>query len=216
MKHEYIDDLIALGLPARAIFEVVTADRGWGLISPSLTLDNNHPNIPEAHNIRSAGAALSASGTVLSPQTIAALGIVWPCVRRGTDSQGNSYGLGPCTYDVRLGQDVTLHPGEFVLASTLEWFKLPNNVCMGIKDKSSLIRRKLKVQNTHADPGWFGFLTLELEYHPTGEGPLNFKRGDAIAQVKFEFLDRPTDQPYTGKYQNQEDGPQEARKDKIL
>ena len=37
--------------------------------------------------------------------------------------------------------------------------------------------------------------------------------GDPIAQIAFEYLDLPTDQPYVGKYQHQERGPQDAREE---
>lgn len=157
----------------------------------------------------------STRGAVLSAQTIEELQyirMIEPFVAEAKlDSKGNSYGLGPCTYDVRIAENITLNPGDFVLAHTIEKFNLPNNVCMSVKDKSSLIRRGLKVHNTHCDPGWKGWLTLELELSTGVMEPLSFNAGDAIAQVKFEFLDKPTGRPYKGKYQNQEDIPVPAR-----
>ena len=64
------------------------------------------------------------------------------------------------------------------------------------------------VHNTVIEPGWNGYLTLELKMHA-----LRFKRikrGTAIAQVVFHRLEEPAEQPYTGKYQNQAPGPQKA------
>lgn len=59
------------------------------------------------------------------------------------------------------------------------------------------------------EPGWRGFLTLELKNQ--GKDILRIERGDPIAQILFEGLDAPTDKPYSGKYQDQEAGPQPAR-----
>ena len=50
--------------------------------------------------------------------------------------------------------------------------------------------------------------STELIYH--GNDELIICAGDPIAQISFEYLDLPTEQPYTGKYQNQKYGPQEA------
>lgn len=153
------------------------------------------------------------SGAVLSAQTIKKLNLIKPFIdKQLIDSQGNSYGLGPCTYDVRVAHDVYIKPGEFILAYTIETFNLPNNVCMEAKEKSSLIRNGLKVHNTHCDPGWRGHLTLELELSTGVTNPMVLIAGDAVAQVKFEFLDKPTNRPYKGKYQDQEAAPVPARK----
>lgn len=124
---------------------------------------------------------------------------------------GTSYGLGPCTYDVRVKDALTLAPGAFVLGSTVERFAMPLDVCATVMDKSSLIRRGLAVHNTHIDPGWCGWLTLELKNVWLPEDPLAetlvLGAGYPVAQIKFEQLDRRTSQPYRGKYQNQPDRP---------
>src|SRR4051794_32851997 len=79
-----------------------------------------------------------------------------------------SYGLGPAGYDVRIDQEVTLVPGTTRLASTFEYFYMPN-FCMAIvHDKSTWARKGVAVQNTVIEPGWRGFLTLELTYMPVG------------------------------------------------
>ena len=66
------------------------------------------------------------------------------------------------------------------------------------------------MQNTHLDPGWKrGFLTLEISNNSLDEVVID--AGEPIAQIVFELLDFPTEQPYEGKYQNQERGPQSAR-----
>jgi dCTP deaminase len=146
---------------------------------------------------------------ILSAQTIRKLNLLTPCVDPFKDRNGNSGGLGPCGYDLTLDEAVYLAPGAFSLASAVERFTLPTNVVGIIHDKSSLARRGLAVQNTVAEPGWSGYLTLELTNHSAE--PIMLFSGSAVCQVIFHFLDEPTDRPYSGKYQNQERGPQSAR-----
>jgi dCTP deaminase len=128
-----------------------------------------------------------------------------------------SFGLSACGYDVRIDLNNKpfgrwlIEPGQFLLASTLEEFDMPTSLVGIVHDKSTWARQGLTVQNTVIEPGWKGFLTLELTNHGT-EG-LWLEDADPIAQIVFHLLDHPTDQPYNGKYQNQEKGPQEARFD---
>lgn len=155
--------------------------------------------------------------TVLSAQTIRKIKLITPFVERGV-FQGMSYGLSACGYDVRIAEDLFLPSNGFSLASTIERFTIPKNVVGRVCDKSSWKRRGLSVGNTIIEPGWCGYLTLELELanihfrtpDPKFAGITIFK-GTPIAQILFEFLDEETEQPYNGKYQNQEAGPQKAR-----
>lgn len=165
---------------------------------------------------------------ILSAQTIRRLcvngNMISPFHER-TVINGKTHGLSSCGYDVRvefrvgdihhfsapgLAHNLRHEPGHtFALAATVERFQMPHDVMGVVHDKSSWARKGLTVQNTVIEPGWCGYLTLELVYH--GEGGLIVCEGDPIAQVVFHRLDEITDQPYTGKYQNQERGPQEAR-----
>lgn len=129
--------------------------------------------------------------------------MITPFFERTVHPNGTSYGLGPCTYDVRVREQLKLRPGAFKLASTLERFVMPRHLCAVVMDKSSLVRQGLTVQNTHLDPGWEGWLTLELKNE--GKLILALEPGDPIAQIKFEELDQPSEHPYGGKYQNQPD-----------
>lgn len=120
-----------------------------------------------------------------------------------------TYGLGPAGYDIRIDQELTLNAGSFQLASSVERFDMPPDVLARVTDKSTWARRGLCVQNTVIEPGWRGYLTLELTNH--SEEHLWIPNGAPIAQVLFELLDEPTAQAYNGKYQNQQSGPQGAR-----
>lgn len=120
---------------------------------------------------------------------------------------GVSHGLGEAGYDIRIQQDVWLHPFKrFTLASAMERFDMPNDLVAIVHDKSSWARRGLSVFNTVIEPGWKGFLTLELVYHRMV--PLHIPAGSGIAQVIFHRL---TDSAaYSGKYQDQPNKPVKA------
>lgn len=143
----------------------------------------------------------------LSAQSIRRLNIVRDAQER-TKFMGMSYGLGPASYDVRIAQDVTLRPGDFILASTVEFLRVPIDVSGQVADKSSWARRGLTVFNTFIDPGWYGYLTLELKN--LGHDTLMINKGAPIAQIIFDKLDEDTLLPYNGKYQNQPARPVEA------
>lgn len=139
---------------------------------------------------------------------------------------GVSFGLSEAGYDIRIKQNIQfsngqvgiMYPndpdgpdfseGRFVLASTIEEFQMPTNLVGIVHDKSTWARRGLSVFNTVIEPGWKGFLTLELVYH--GQDDLVIPAGSGIAQVIFHELAQPM--RYEGKYQNQEDRPVAARK----
>lgn len=130
-----------------------------------------------------------------------------PLVAKGYQN-GLSYGLSNASYDVRIEQNITLWPGRFVLASTIEVFNMPDDLAAVVMDKSTNARRGLCVQNTFIDCGFRGYLTLELSNHSWRF--IRLQAGDGIAQVVFHQLDHPT-KGYAGKYQDQERGPQFPR-----
>lgn len=137
------------------------------------------------------------------------------CVRRPLEPfherskfLGLTYGVGPAGYDVRIAENMTVHPGEFTLASTIEKFDMPLDMQAIIHDKSTWARLGLQVFNTVIDPGWRGFLTLEMVNH--GRENVVLHSGTPIAHVVFHLLDHPTVRPYDGKYQDQKAGPQVA------
>lgn len=101
-----------------------------------------------------------------------------------------------------------LHPGEFVLGSTVERFTLPNDIVGRLEGKSSLGRLGLVIHSTAGfiDPGFDGTITLELSSAATL--PICLWAGMPIGQVSFQFLDRPCQVPYgdsrrRSKYQGQ-------------
>ena len=145
---------------------------------------------------------------ILPAQTIRKLKPILPFHER-TVHNGMSFGLSHAGYDVRIAETIMLWPGPSVLASTIEEFFMPDDLVAFVHDKSSWARKGLSLFNTVIEPGWQGFLTLELVNHSSGA--LHIEAGSPIAQIVFMRLEQPTETPYTGKYQNQKRGPQEAR-----
>ena len=142
---------------------------------------------------------------------------------------GVSYGLGEAGYDIRIKQRIVFHKlankhvvgvipndfgdipnwsdGRFAIASAIEEFDMPDDLVGIVHDKSTWARKGLSVFNTVIEPGWKGFLTLELVYH--GNENLVIPAGAGIAQVVFHQTFCKAN--YTGKYQFQEDEPVQAR-----
>lgn len=145
---------------------------------------------------------------ILSAQSIRRRGIFTPFCER-SKAYGLSYGLSAAGYDVRIAKYDYLAPGGFCLASTIERFDMPNDLLGRVADKSTWARRGLAVQNTIIEPGWCGHLTLELSNH--GRWFVEIEAGTPIAQIIFELLDEPTEQPYRGRYQDQPAYPVPAR-----
>jgi dCTP deaminase len=108
-----------------------------------------------------------------------------------------------------------LHPGEFVLGSTAERVKLPDDLVARLEGKSSLGRLGLLIHSTagFVDAGWDGHLTLELSN--VANLPITLYPGMKIGQISFLRMTTPADQPYGSKavgskYQGQR-GPTPSR-----
>lgn len=174
----------------------------------------------------------------LSPQTIEDYSkrgdLIVPFSRRHVhEVTGMSGGLSCAGYDVHMGDVLqglpifdkqphkdmlgaprgswALPPRTGCLAVTVERFKLPRNVCMLYFNKSTLARQFLNACATLGEPGWEGYLTLEL-YNQSDKYHFLFP-GQPIGQVIFNTLDRDSAFPYRGKYQGQEAMPVEARRE---
>jgi dCTP deaminase len=118
---------------------------------------------------------------------------------------------------VDTGEDdpFMLHPGEFVLGSTLERIKLGNDVVARLEGKSSLGRLGLLIHSTAGfiDPGFQGHITLELSNVATL--PIAIYPGMKIGQISFYQMTTAADVPYGSpqlgsKYQGQT-GPTASR-----
>lgn len=101
-----------------------------------------------------------------------------------------------------------LHPGEFVLGSTLETVGLANDIVARLEGKSSLGRLGLLIHSTAGfiDPGFRGQVTLELSN--VANLPIAIYPEMKIGQISFYQMTTPADMPYGSpelgsKYQGQ-------------
>jgi dCTP deaminase len=108
-----------------------------------------------------------------------------------------------------------LHPGEFVLGSTLERIAVPDDLVGRVEGKSSLGRLGLLIHSTAGfiDAGFDGHITLELAN--VASLPITLYPGMRIGQVSFMQMTTLADQPYGSgaggsKYQGQR-GPTPSR-----
>lgn len=126
--------------------------------------------------------------------------LITPFVEKGMSPGGKSFGLSAASYDLRLAKEVDLLGKGFVLGTVMEYIDMPNYLAATIRDKSGWARCGITVQNTHVNPGWRGFLTLEISSHV--DNWMIIPAGEPIAQIVFELLDRSTSEPYRGRYQD--------------
>lgn len=98
--------------------------------------------------------------------------------------------------------------GRKALASTIEKFDMPPNLWGELRNKSTNVRQFFDATlGTDIEPGWRGWLTLEIVFHGTER--LTLPAGCPIAKVVFHEIVEPI--PYEDKYQDQEDEPVPAR-----
>lgn len=113
------------------------------------------------------------------------------------------------------GEPFVLHPGEFVLGSTLEICTLPDDLAGRLEGKSSLGRLGLLTHSTAGfiDPGFSGHITLELSN--VANLPITLWPGMKIGQLCLLKLTSAAENPYGSsavgsKYQGQR-GPTPSR-----
>ncbi len=103
------------------------------------------------------------------------------------------------------GDICVIPPNSFVLAQTVEYFRIPRDVLTVCVGKSTYARCGLIVNVTPFEPEWEGFVTLETSN--TTPLPARIYAGEGIAQVLFFQSDRVCETSYAdrkGKYQNQQ------------
>ena len=125
--------------------------------------------------------------------------------------------LSGLTEEVEIAEDgvFMLHPGEFVLGSTFERVRVPDDLVARIEGKSSLGRLGLLIHSTagFVDSGFEGHITLELAN--VASLPITLYPGMKIGQVSFMTMTTPAEHPYGAgasgsKYQGQH-GPTPSR-----
>lgn len=132
------------------------------------------------------------------------LGVIDP--RKGADP----------TQVVEMGEEgFVIHPGEFVLGSTVEEIEMPLDLAAKLEGRSSLGRLGLVIHATagYVDPGFSGDLTLEISN--ISRTPIRIYSEMRIAQLCFYNMSSPVERPYGApglgsKYQGQK-GPTSSK-----
>ena len=104
----------------------------------------------------------------------------------------------------RTTKECIIPPNSFVLASTVEYFKIPKDVLVICLGKSPYARCGIIVNVTPLEPGWEGFVTLEFSntsplpakiYANEGAAQFIFLKGNEIPEITYDQRN--------GKYMNQ-------------
>jgi dCTP deaminase len=125
-----------------------------------------------------------------------------------TPGLGDLTVVDPKNFDARSmvdyhGNVCVIPPNSFILAKTVEYFRIPRNVLTICVGKSTYARCGLIVNVTPFEPSWEGFVTLEISN--TTPLPAKVYANEGIAQVLF-FEGDPPEMSYAdkkGKYQGQ-------------
>lgn len=110
--------------------------------------------------------------------------------------------------EVGAEEPMFLHPHEFVLGSTIERVRIPNDLVGRLEGRSSLGRLGIVIHSTAGflDAGWEGHVTLEISN--LANLPVALYRGMRIGQISFVEMTTPADKPYGpergSKYSNQQ------------
>jgi dCTP deaminase len=160
-------------------------------------------------------------------------GMIEPFVEKQVSSHVISYGVSSYGYDVRIADEYKIFtdvfsaivdpkqfdpksmvdfkgdvciipPNSFVLARTIEYFRIPRNVLTICVGKSTYARCGLIVNVTPFEPEWEGYVTLEISN--TTPLPAKVYSNEGIAQVLFFTADEPCETSYKdrkGKYDKQ-------------
>lgn len=108
----------------------------------------------------------------------------------------------PVEYHDIESETFLLLPKQFVLATTIEYFRLPDNLTAFVEGRSSIGRLGLFIQNAGwVDPGFEGEITLEL--FNASDHAIELCAGRRVGQLVFAKMDCAAENPYRGKYQGQ-------------
>lgn len=100
---------------------------------------------------------------------------------------------------IKKDQPLIIHPGEFILGTSIETIKIPNNMLARLDGKSSLGRLGLIIHATAGfiDPGFEGQITYEITN--LSNMPIALYGGIKIAQMSIHTMSSPVDSPYGSK-----------------
>ena len=99
------------------------------------------------------------------------------------------------SFVTKIGKECIIPPNSFALASTMEYFKIPENVLVICLGKSTYARCGIIVNVTPLEPGWEGHVTLEFSnttplpakiYANEGAAQLVFLKGSEVPEITYE------------------------------
>lgn len=98
--------------------------------------------------------------------------------------------------EVEEGKPFVIHPQDFVLATTVESFELPDDLLARLEGRSSFGRLGIVVHSTASifEPGWRGKVVMEIGN--MGRLPVALYPGMRVCALTFEKLSTPVDVPY--------------------
>ncbi len=95
--------------------------------------------------------------------------------------------------------EIIIPPHSFLLATTMEYIKLPPGITAFVEGRSSIGRMGLFIQNAGwVDAGFEGEITLEL--FNANRLPIRLLSGRRVCQLVFARMDKKAERPYAGKY----------------
>ena len=110
----------------------------------------------------------------------------------------------PTNFVTKESDECIIPPNSFVLARTVEYFKIPSDVLVICLGKSTYARCGIIVNVTPLEPEWEGHVTLE--FSNTTNLPAKIYAGEGVAQMLFFESDEECETSYKdrgGKYQGQ-------------
>jgi dCTP deaminase len=116
------------------------------------------------------------------------------------------------TYEVKEGEPIVIPSRGYILGASVEKIRMPNFLVGTIVGKSTYARAGIIVNTTPAEPGWIGYLTIEISNDNPCEVELYPDEG--VAQLRFERLESLPEGDYSqggGKYQDQGPEPVPSR-----
>lgn len=144
--------------------------------------------------------------TIILKNELRARNIITPWEEK-RQRYGLSYGADPVGYDITVREELVLTAGKTTLCSSEQHVNMPLDVIAFTQSKSSLVRQGIMPLMAPLDPGFRGYITLEIAWLPLADDlshprRLIFLPGMPIARLVFHRLSEPVE-PYTGKYQDQ-------------
>jgi len=113
--------------------------------------------------------------------------------------------ISPDAFKVHQGDTCLIPPNIFILARSVEFFRIPRNVVTLTSGKSTYARCGVIVNVTPFEPEWQGYVTISISN--TASVPARVHAGEGIAQVLFFESDQECRISYAdkkGRYQNQQ------------